>query len=167
VFWKKTGFCALIVFVTVSLAGCNTAGGEPGRYYDRGEGFSIKFPKGWKKIAPLSGATITVQDPAKTIALSIAVQKVPAKSEAEQLIKMVTARAQASGIAYKERGQMSLNGRDAYWMVGDAGVQGFVYLAYFVLKDGRWYSLQFVTDSVTFTRSQYQFADIADTFQLK
>jgi hypothetical protein len=150
-----------------SLAGCNVTAREPGRYYDRGNGFSIKLPEGWKKIATLPGATVTVQNPEKTVALSIAVQKVPANSNASELIKMVTSHAQARGITYKDRGQMILDGHDAYWMVGDAGVQGFVYLAYFILKADKWYSLQFVTDTVTFTRSQYQFSDVADTFKLE
>jgi hypothetical protein len=164
---RKPVYCLLAGLMVLGLAGCNVTAREPGRYYDRSLGFSIKFPEGWKKIAPFPGATITVQDPGKTVALSIAVAKVPANSQAAELIKKVTTHAQAMGITYKDRGQMILNGHDAYWMIGDAGVRGFVYLAYFLLKGERWYSLQFVTDGATFTRSQYQFADIADTFQLE
>jgi hypothetical protein len=164
---KKPGFYVLAALMIIGLAGCNVTAREPVRYYDRGSGFSIKLPGDWKKITSLPGAAVTVQNPGRTVALSIAVQKVPANSDPGELIKMVISHAQARGITYKDRGQMSLDGRDAYWMVGDAGVQGFVYLAYFILKGDRWYSLQFVTDSATFTESQYQFADIADTFKLE
>ena len=164
---RKLMVLGLAAIMLSCSTGCNVTAREPGRYYDRGSGFSIKLPEGWKKIAPLSGATVTMQNPEKTVALSISVQKVPANSDPGELMKMVTSHAQARGITYKDRGQMILDGREAYWMVGDAGVQGFVYLAYFILKGDKWYSLQFVTDSATLTQSQYQFADIADTFRFE
>lgn len=165
--FRKITPYAFIALMVAGLAGCNVTAREPGRYYDRGSGFSIKLPEGWKKIDPLPGAAVTMQDPDKKSAFSIAVQKVPTGSTAEELIKIVTANAQSRGIAYKDRGQMSIDGHDAYWMVGDAGVSGYIYLAYFLLNSGKWYSLQFVTDSATFNQMQYQFADMADTFKFE
>jgi len=62
---KRSSLWALvgIALAAGSLAGCQKSQPEPGRYYAKADGFSIRFPADWERKENVMGTTVVAMSP--------------------------------------------------------------------------------------------------------
>jgi hypothetical protein len=158
-----------IILGVLLLAGCG--GKEAGRYYDKANKFSIKFPAGWLTTAIQSGGqegeVLTASNPDNTATASIRVQKYGLGSTLTIFSKELSQKLGAG--KQLEGGIVKIDSRDAYWIVCDGNGAGpeFTTFYYCLTMEDKIYSIIFVTGSDKFPARRPELEAIAGSFKFE
>ncbi len=156
-----------VILTVLLLAGCG--GKEPGRYYDAGNKFSIKFPAGWQVTAIQSGGqeneVLTASNPDNTATSSIRVQKYGLGTALTIFSKELSQKLGAG--KQLEGGIVKIDSRDAYWLVCDGNGAGpeFTTFYYCLTMEDKIYSIIFITGSDKFSTRRPELEAIANSFK--
>jgi len=115
------------------VVGCGSPK-EPGRYYDKTKGFSIKFPEGWTKTKSAFGVTVTFTDPEGRVKLGVQYQKIASGKTFEELIKVMRSFMQQQGFKIIEESETVIDGVDGYWF---GELQGTNAISYYIVMNGQ------------------------------
>ena len=151
------------------LIGCSNTFQEPGRYYDRSKGFSIKFPDGWEKIkSPMIGVIIRFGDPESTAEIGVQIQKIsPQKTVAlADLITYVESTFQGRNVEIIDRGETVIDDTDAYWFFIRSGAEKGT--TYYIIKEDRIYAVMCLVMANDFSDDlEYTMREAAKSFRFE
>jgi hypothetical protein len=177
----RTRFVGLAVlglaFLSASLAGCSSGSPEPGRYYKKQEGFSIRFPAEWEQKENVMGTVVIALSPAEGADdpfrenVNVVVEALPAKMDLEKYLELSMANLKnlLSAGREPEVSDTTLGGEKAKRVVyqttmGQIGVKGTLYVA---VKGGRGYALTCSATPDSFDAYKARFEEIAGTFRFE
>lgn len=116
----------IIVISLFLVTGCGAKSApEPGRYYDKARGFSIKFPTGWDLQQENGGATIVALSPEENEndmffeSVSVTVEDLPYKVSLEEFAKEndKVRSTEFGGAQEEQRGDLALANAKAKWVL--------------------------------------------------
>lgn len=159
---------AILLLSALCVIGC---GKEAGRYYNKENKFSIKFPTGWQ-IKESSGTdqeneVLAASSPDSAAAASIRVQKFTMVMDLSLFAKELSPKLGAA--KQLDGGIGKIDGRTAFWMVCEGNGAGpeFSTFYYCTTKEDRLYALIFVTKTDSFSRRRPEFEEIATSFKFE
>jgi len=166
-----------LAFLSASLAGCSSGSPEPGRYYKKQEGFSIRFPAEWEQKENVMGTVVIALSPAEGEAdtfqenVNVVVEALPAPMDLEKYLELGMANLKnlLSAGQEPEVSDTTLGGEKAKRVVyqttmGQIGVKGTLYVA---VKGHRGYALTCSATTDSFDAYKARFAEIAGTFRFE
>jgi len=116
---------AASTFWAFGLTGCGTESSpEPGRYYDQGKGFSIRFPVGWSIQEENEGATIAALCPEEDAddmffeCVSVTVEDLPYRMSLNEFFdgNRKSINTYFSDVVVKETGTATIDNAPAKWI---------------------------------------------------
>ena len=172
-------FVALVVlgFLGTSLVGCSGKSPEPGRYYKKQEGFSIRFPEDWEQKENVMGTVVIALSPAQGADdafrenVNVTVEALPSSMDLEKYLELSMANLKnlLSAGQVPEVSDTTLSGEKAKRVVyqttmGQTGVKGTLYVA---VKGNRGYALTCSAAPDSFDAYKASFEEIAGTFRFE
>jgi len=137
----KSLACLALIGILI-VAGCSSK--EPGRYYSK-TGFSIVFPEDWQIRPNFMGATVGALSPDEIEELGpecvfvIRTQRFRnmGDMDLDDFLKQLLPQAKNNGFVEDLREEITIDGFDAYKLIGTASTQGFegASIIHYVLKD--------------------------------
>lgn len=146
---KQISILCTMVLISCVLVGCGNAPKEPGRYYNRSKGFSIKLPDGWKKQNAGMGVLVKVTNPENTADIGVQVGKIPPQQTIADYVKFMKSSIQGQGGQIVRDGQTVIDGTDAYWFI--IRIRSAKILYYCIKKGDSVYTMIFASDGDTFS----------------
>lgn len=164
---RGVNILCVAVLMPCVLIGCDNTFQEPGRYYDRSKGFSIKFPDGWEKIkSPMIGVNIRFGDPESTAEVGVQIQKISPQKTLADLIAYMESTFQASNIEIVDRGETVIDETDAYWFLFRSGDEKGI--TYYIIKGDRIYGILCSAMENDFSDDgEYTMREAAESFQFE
>jgi len=166
-----------LAFLSASLAGCSSGEPEPGRYYKKQEGFSIRFPAEWEQKENVMGTVVIALSPAEGEAdtfrenVNVVVEALPTPMDLEKYLELTVANLKnlLSAGQEPEVSDATLGGEKAKRVVyqttmGQIGVKGTLYVA---VKGNRGYAITCSATPDSFDAYKAQFERIAGTFRFE
>ena len=166
-----------LAFLSASLAGCSSQPPEPGRYYKKQDGFSIRFPAEWEQKENVMGSVVMALSPAEGEAdafrenVNVMVEALPSKMDLEKYLELSMANLKKllSAGQEPEVSDTTLGGEKAKRVVcqmtmGQINVKSTVYVA---VKGTRGYSLACSATPDSFDAYKARFEEIAGTFRFE
>ncbi|MEC4685838.1 MAG: PsbP-related protein [Nitrospirota bacterium] len=135
---RMTVLC-MALLISCVLIGCNSTPKESGRYYNKGKGFSIKFPEGWKKQKSPRGVIITFGSPEDTASVGVQKQKVSPQQTLAYTVKFMKSYTRKIGGKIIDTGETVIDNVDASWLLSDLGSETII--TYYMKKDDYIYSI--------------------------
>ena len=172
-------FVALVVlgFLGTSLVGCSGKSPEPGRYYKKQEGFSIRFPEDWEQKENVMGTVVIALSPAQGADdafrenVNVTVEALPSSMDLEKYLELSMANLKnlLSEGQEPEVSDTTLGGEKAKRFVcqmtmGQINVKSTVYVA---VKGTRGYLLTCSATPDSFDAYKARFEEIAGTFRFE
>ena len=170
-------FFTVLLFIVLGVNGCSTKSPpEPGRYYNKNKGFSIKFPDDWVTGEGYKGTTVIALSPPEDSNdqfheyVSVVVEEgymssleVYFKGNIENLKKLM------KDYRFYEEGQMTINQNDVRWIVYSCTPETYnlKIIAYVLFKNSRGYIVSCVASPDKFSQFKDQFKEIAKTFRFE
>lgn len=173
-------FVLLLLAVGLGLVTCShEAAIDPDRYYDKANGFSIKYPEAWSVCEghaeddPMVEGLSPWEDDYDEFAehMTVDVELIEAgtslDSYSEETIEAQMA--EIPGFEVTERGRATLDGEDAVWIVFDFESEGgmVTVLGYSLVKGERGYLISGVAQSSKFSSYRNRFEQIAESFRFE
>lgn len=173
-------FVLLLLAVGLGLVTCShEAAIDPDRYYDKANGFSIKYPEAWSVCEghaeddPVVEGLSPWEDDYDEFAehMTVDVELIEAgtslDSYSEETIEAQMA--EIPGFEVTERGRATLDGEDAVWIVFDFESEGgmVTVLGYSLVKGERGYLISGVAQSSKFSSYRNRFEQIAESFRFE
>lgn len=146
---RQLSFISLLIIMFSVFIGCDSSSKEPGRYYNNGKGFSIKFPDGWSDQKPEMGILVQVSNPENTAKIGVQVQKIPVEKTLEEVFTFM------KSFVYKQEGQLIKEGEadvssnKSRWFTCRIGNEKL--LEYLIKKDDYIYAIIFTSSLDKFT----------------
>lgn len=164
---RGVNILCVVVLMPCVLIGCSNTFQEPGRYYDRSKGFSIKFPDGWEKIkSPMIGVNIRFGDPNSTAEVAVLIQKISPQKTLADLITNAESIYQATNGEIVDRGEAVIDETDAYWFLVRSGDEKSI--TYYIIKGDRMYSIVCSVMGNDFSDDvEYTMREAAESFQFE
>ena len=166
-----------LAFLSASLAGCSSGEPEPGRYYKKAEGFSIRFPAEWEQKENVMGSVVMALSPAEGEAdafrenVNVTVEALPSPMTLDEYfnLSMVNLGKLLTEGRQPEVSDATLGGEKAkrvvcQMMMGQINVKSTVYVA---VKGTRGYSLACSATPDSFDAYKARFEEIAGTFRFE
>ena len=174
-------FVALAVlgfaFLSASLAGCSGKSPEPGRYYKKQEGFSIRFPAEWEQKENVMGTAVMALSPAEGAGdtfrenVNVTVEALPTPMDLEKYfeLSLLNLKKLLDGGQPPEVSDATLGGEKAKRVIyqttmGQIGVKGMLYVA---VKGNRGYALTCSATPDSFDAFRPTFDEIVGTFRFE
>ena len=164
-------------FLSASLAGCSSGEPEPGRYYKKQEGFSIRFPAEWEQKENVMGTVVIALSPAQGTDdpfrenVNVVVEALPSLMTLDEYfnLSMVNLKKLLAAGQEPEVSDITLGGEKAkrvvyQTMMGQIGVKGTLYVA---VKGQRGYALTCSATPESFDADKARFEEIAGTFRFE
>jgi hypothetical protein len=166
-----------LAFLSASLAGCSSGAPEPGRYYKKQDGFSIRFPAEWEQKENVMGTTVMALSPAEGAGdtfhenVNVTVEALPSPMTLDEYFNlcMVNLGKLLAEGRQPEVSDATLGGEKAKRVVyqttiGQIGVNGTLYVA---VKGNRGYALTCSATPDSFDAYKARFEEIAGTFRFE
>jgi hypothetical protein len=177
----RTRFVALAVvglaFLSALLAGCSSGSPEPGRYYKKEDGFSIRFPEDWERKENVMGTVVIALSPAQGADdafrenVNVTVETLPSPMTLDEYfnLSMVNLGKLLTEARKPEVADARIGGEAAKRVVyqttmGQIGVKGMLYVA---VKGNRGYALTCSATPDSFDAYKARFEEIAGTFRFE
>ena len=177
----RTRFVGLAVlglaFLAASLAGCSSGSPEPGRYYKKEDGFSIRFPEDWERKENVMGTVVIALSPAQGADdafrenVNVTVETLPSPMTLDEYfnLSMVNLGKLLTEARRPEVADARIGGEAAKRVVyqttmGQIGVKGMLYVA---VKGNRGYALTCSATPDSFDAYKARFEEIAGTFRFE
>ena len=177
----RTRFVALAVvgmaFLPALLAGCTSQPPEPGRYYKKQDGFSIRFPESWEQKENVMGTVVMALSPPEGADdafrenVNVAVESLPTPMDLEKYLELSMANLKNLFSAGQEPevSDAALGGGQAKRIVyqttmGQVHVKGMLCLA---VKGRRGYTVTCSATPETFDAYKEPFEKIVETFRFE
>ncbi|MFA5059476.1 MAG: PsbP-related protein [Candidatus Omnitrophota bacterium] len=178
-------FLALAVCLILSgamiLGGCSKFSSlfpeKMRRYYNADQKFSIQLPDSWEKQDGAEGIVFVGVSPVEDSSdvfqenINVVSQMLPQKIELEKLFtdNIEQLRSIAKNFFEEERGQTSIAGSDARWIIfssGEGQIQVRI-LMYMFLQENRAFAINCVAISDKFPKYKYTFQRIAKSLRFE
>jgi len=166
-----------LAFLSASLAGCSSQPPEPGRYYKKQDGFSIRFPAEWEQKENVMGAAVIALSPAEGADdtfrenVNVVVEALPTPMDLERYFdpSMAILKNPLSAGQEPEVSDVALGGEAAKRVVyrmtmGQVAVKSLLYVA---VKGRRGYAITCSATPDSFDAYQARFEEIAGTFRFE
>jgi len=166
-----------LAFLSASLAGCSSQPPEPGRYYKKADGFSIRFPAEWEQKENVMGSVVIALSPAEGAAdtfrenVNVTVESLPSPMTLDEYfnLSMANLKNLLSAGQEPEVSDTTLGGEKAKRVVyqttmGQIDVKGMLYVA---VKGNRGYALTCSATPDSFDAYKARFEEIAGTFRFE
>ena len=166
-----------LAFLPVLLAGCAGNSPEPGRYYKKEDGFSIRFPAEWEQKENVMGTVVIALSPAEGQAdafrenVNVVVEALPTPMTLDEYFNRsrVSLKKLISAGQKPEVSDATLGGEKAKRVVyqttmGQTGVKGILYIA---VKGTRGYAVTCSAAPDAFDAYKARFEEIAGTFRFE
>jgi hypothetical protein len=166
-----------LAFLSASLAGCSSGSPEPGRYYKKQEGFSIRFPAEWEQKENVMGSVVIALSPAEGADdafrenVNVTVEALPSPMTLDEYfnLSMANLKNLLSEGQEPEVSDATLGGEKAKRFVcqmtmGQINVKSTVYVA---VKGTRGYLLTCSATPDSFDAYKARFEKIAGTFRFE
>ncbi|MCK4420547.1 hypothetical protein KAW48_02025 [candidate division WOR-3 bacterium] len=174
-----TLFIALVIFGFI-VNGCGTKSPpEPGRYYNKGKGFSIKFPGEWEikegpgQEEPAVEATSPWENEADMFSefIAIYVDELPGTTSLKDYFNELNFNTENDLAHYqeKERGNISIDNTDTKWIIftytlAEGAMQSISYL---LIKDNKAYMISCNSEPEKFDMYRSKFKEAVQTFRFE
>ena len=166
-----------LAFLSASLAGCSSGESEPGRYYKKADGFSIRFPAEWEQKENVMGTVVIALSPAEGEAdafrenVNVVVETLPTPMDLGKYLELSMANLKkllAVGQA-PEVSEATLGGEKAKRVVyqmtmGQISVKSTLYVA---VMGRRGYAITCSATPDSFDAYQEPFEKIVETFRFE
>ncbi len=165
---RKLGALQVSLLIVLLLLSCSSSfDSESGVYSHREKGFSSTFPSGWTKAKVQPGALVTVTDPDETSQINIVVQELPEDVSLDKYFKTVTSQGGRMGARITDRGEMTIDGKDALWSNAGITVGGssFSFLNYYVMNKNRVYTIVCTSADKDFPAVEETFDTAVESFR--
>jgi len=166
-----------LVFLSASLAGCSSGEPEPGRYYKKADGFSIRFPAEWEQKENVMGTVVMALSPTEGADdpfrenVNVVVEALPSPMTLDEYcnLSMTNLKKLLAVGQEPEVSDATLGGGKAKQVVyqttvGQIGVKGALYV---VVKGNRGYALTCSATPDSFDAYQARFEEIVGTFRFE
>ena len=166
-----------LTFLSASLAGCSSGEPEPGRYYKKADGFSIRFPAEWEQKENVMGTVVIALSPAQGADdafrenVNVTVEALPTPRTLDEYcnLSMANLKSLLSAGQEPEVSDTTLGGEKAKRVVyqatmGQIGVKGVLYVA---VKGDRGYAITCSATPDSFDAYKAQFERIVGTFRFE
>jgi len=166
-----------LAFLSASLAGCSSGEPEPGRYYKKAEGFSIRFPAEWEQKENVMGTVVIALSPAEGADdpfrenVNVVVEALPSPMTLDEYFNLsrVNLGKLLTEARQPEIADARIGGEAAKRVVyqttmGQIGVKGMLYVA---VKGNRGYALTCSATPDSFDAYKARFEKIAGTFRFE
>jgi len=166
-----------LAFLSASLAGCSSGEPEPGRYYKKQEGFSIRFPAEWEQKENVMGTVVIALSPAEGADdpfrenVNVVVEALPSPMTLDEYFNLsrVNLGKLLTEARQPEIADARIGGEAAKRVVyqttmGQIGVKGMLYVA---VKGNRGYALTCSATPDSFDAYKARFEKIAGTFRFE
>ena len=166
-----------LAFLSALLAGCSSGGPEPGRYYKKQEGFSIRFPAEWEQKENVMGTVVIALSPAQgaddafreNVNVTVETLQSPMDLEKYLELSMANLKDLLSAGQEPEVSDTTLGGEKAKRVVyqttmGQINVKEMLYLA---VKGNRSYAITCSATPDSFDAYKAQFERIVGTFRFE
>jgi len=174
---KLIFFAVLAAVIVIGLASTGCARREPGRYYNKEKGFSIRFPDQWEKKEGLMGTAVAAlspqQDPADDFRenVNVVVEDMPKALGLEEYFQANLANMGRLMTDYREveRGELTVYKNDARWLVysHSMGLVETKVLAYILVRGSRGYVITCSAAPDQFPEYRAQFEEIGRSFRFE
>lgn len=165
---KRVSVFFLAVLMSCIIIGCNSQPKEPGRYYNKSKGFSIKFPDGWEEIKkPPVGIEIQVTNPENTEKIAVQVQKISPQQTLTDGFNYMKSHIQNYGGGISSEGQaVIIDNNDAKWFISHLYNEKILY--YLVKKEDYLYAIMLGCDKDAFSDDfENKMREVAKTFRFE
>lgn len=116
--FKKDKILLNLFFIFIFFISCTgNKGDNPQQYINNDYGFSLDFPKGWKKIDSVENAVVTFQAPENKASISVVVGKVPDGTLLDDFAYNIQRQIKKQKAEIVDLGKMFINGIDTRWML--------------------------------------------------
>ena len=166
-----------LAFLSASLAGCSSGEPEPGRYYKKQEGFSIRFPAEWEQKENVMGTVVIALSPTEGADdpfrenVNVTVETLPSPMDLDEYfnLSMTNLKKLLTETRQPEVTDTTLGGEKAKRVVyqttmGQIGVKGMLYV---VVKGNRGYALTCSAAPDSFDAYKARFEEIVGTFRFE
>ncbi|MBI5641679.1 MAG: hypothetical protein HZA17_14770 [Nitrospirae bacterium] len=164
---KRVSVFCFAALISCLLIGCESQPKEPGRYYNKGKGFSIKFPDGWERVkTPPMGIEIQFTNPASTEIISVQVQKISPQKTLTDGFNFMKSLIQNNGGVISSAGQETIDDCDAKWFVTQYNRENILY--YLLKKEDYLYAIMLGCSKDTVSDDfENKMREIAKTFRFE
>lgn len=172
--------CVLLTFITFVLLGFGVNGctpsPEPGRYYHKELGFSIKFPDGWDILLEDDGTTIIASCPIKKddrfyVDVSVGMNILPFGADLDYFFHEAKRwmNVDSATIEEEESGELTIDGKEAKWVLVNYHVPGGYgrTLGYCLKKRRRGYVISCAAEYSEFSEYRSLFEEVAQSFRFE
>ncbi|MGB2754571.1 MAG: hypothetical protein WBD75_10330 [Phycisphaerae bacterium] len=166
-----------LAFLSASLAGCSSQPPEPGRYYKKAEGFSIRFPAEWEQKENVMGSVVIALSPAEGADdafrenVNVVVEALPSPMTLDEYfnLSMANLRKLLTEARQPEIADARIGGEAAKQVVyqttmGQIRVKSMLYVA---VKGQRGYAVTCSATPDSFDAYKARFEEIAGTFRFE
>lgn len=136
---RRVSILCIAVLISHILIGCSTNPKEPGRYYNKANGFSIKFPDAWKEQKSPMGIIITFGNPENSTRVGVQKQKISPQQTLTDCIQYMESNIAGNGGKIFNKGETVIDDSNAYWILCDLNSESL--LAYYIKKEDYIYSI--------------------------
>jgi hypothetical protein len=150
---------------------------EPGRYYNKDKGFSIKFPNGWEKREGYMGLTVIALSPQESPSdqfrenVNIVDEELPETMSLETYfqINLDNMPKLLTNFQAYESGRLTLGNADSRWLIygyrmGTTSIKGLVYV---LVKGNRGYAITGTATSGSFANYRSIFEETSQSFSFE
>ncbi len=172
----KAAALTILALLGVSLSACSPSQ-EPGRFYDEGKRFSIKFPQDWETKKGGMGTVVMAFSPQEGPAdgfrenVNVVVEELPRAISLQEYteLSLVNMRKLLTDFQMQESGDTSIGPNSAKWYIYShrSGSVKATVLQYFLVKDRRAYVISTAAEPGQFSRYKPRFEEIAQTFRVQ
>ncbi len=151
--------------------------GKTERYHNKAKGFSIEFPKAWKKKEKVAGTEVLALSPLEGVAdifaenVVVGIEQLPLAVSLKQYYQLTLKNTPPLLKDFKllKSGNATINQRDAKWFTFSHKLEGIKSkaLAYMLVRDLRAYVIICTATPNTFAKYKPKFEAIANTFKLE
>ena len=163
---KRVGIFCIAVLISCIAVGCTSEPKEPGRYYNKSKGFSIKFPDGWKEQNPDAGIIIKVANTENTAAIGVQVQKLSKEQTLTDALNYMKTFIQRQGGQIIREGEADIDSYGARWFT--CRLKNETLLEYLIIKENYIYAMLFTFNADTFSDDfENEMREVAKSFRFE
>lgn len=163
---KRVGIFCITVLITCLAVGCTSEPKEPGRYYNKSKGFSIKLPDGWKEQNPDAGIIIKVANPENTAAIGVQAQKLSKEQTLTDALKYMKTFIQRQGGQIISEGETDIDNYGSLWFT--CRLRNEILLEYLIIKENYIYAILSTFNADTFSDDlENEMREVAKSFRFE
>lgn len=136
---RRVSILCIAVLISHILIGCRHNPKEPSRYYNKINGFSIKFPDAWKEQKSPMGIIITFGSLENSTRIGVQKQKISPQQTLTDCIQYMESNIAGNGGKIFDKGETVIDDSNAYWILCDLNSENT--LAYYIKKEDSIYSI--------------------------